>query len=488
MKALLIFPPSVHRNFAPPLNLAHIAAVLEQKGVDVHIIDAASVNGACTNSEIVERAGEIDPDFIGITMNVIFIQPAYELVGMLKSLKAPIVSGGPHPSLLAEESLENGVDIAVIGEGERTMSELVDHFAGEKPLEGIPGIAYQGSGGIVTTEPRELIHDLDALPFAARHLFNRDDYVEDSAEYQPYGAIFSGRGCPANCAYCYKGVFGKGVRMRTAENVFQEMEEINERFGVTIFEFLDDAFSVDLDRVDRLCDLILSNNRPYTWQCTTRLDLTSKELLHKMKKAGCFRIFFGFESGDRETLEKVNKKLDVEQAVKVLQWTHEAGIRSIVGFMYGFPWETPVHVRNTIRIIKKIAPYVNEFNPLGILVPVPGTAIYQKYAREYGFENWWRFEKFGHRYRSNSYFPYFRRKYYNDFALLEDGFFPFSKRVLKEIKKGTRVIGNHNLFRNNPSWKAVIFLFFVYLSKILYGINPALERGVFSMMDKMYRS
>lgn len=485
-RALLIFPPSAYRNHTPPLNLAYIAAALEADGCVVKILDLSAVNTPYTPEQALDEAALFNPDWIGLTLNIIFIKPAYLFIQKLKNLKVPIVAGGPHPSLMYEEAIENGVDIVVRGEGERTIVELNRALAENTPLESVPGLVFSDRNGIVRfTEPRTAIHDLDQLPLPAKHLFPKEWYVEDSKFYQVYGAIFSGRGCPAACTYCYKGVFGPGCRFRTAENVFNEMKHLYHTYGVTAFEFMDDAFSADLNRVDKLCDLILAEpGFDITWQCTTRLDLTNPSLLEKMKRSGCFRIFYGLESGDKDTLFRVNKHLDLDQAINVLRWTHELGIRSIVGFMWGFPWDSPSSVRASIRFLKKIAPFVDEFNPLGLLIPVPGTRLFDEIKDKYSLDNWWLQDRFGKLYRDNIYFPYYQRRFYNDFGLLKDGFFPYPPEVKLLIRSGTRLIGRHNLFRNTPALVAAITYIAVRLSELLFAIDPRFEYAVFEFLNR----
>ncbi len=478
---LLIFPPSLYRNFTPPLNGAYLGGALEQAGYEVKILDLSALNPPCSMEEAEKIAKEFKPLWIGLTLNVIFITPAYEFIKQLKKLNIPIVAGGPHPSLLAEEAVQNGCDIVVRGEGERTVVQISKALAEGGDLETIPGISYKNRDGSIRHNPdAKLIQDLDDLPLPAKHLFPKKWYADETPYYQVYGPIFSGRGCPANCAYCYKGVFGHGCRLRSAENVFSEMKHLNERYGVTAFEFMDDAFSADLERVDRLCDMILDDpDFSPNWQCTTRMDLTTRELLLKMKRAGCFRIFYGVESGDPETLDRVNKHLDLDRAERVLKWTREAGIKSIVGFMWGFPWDSPAGVRQSISYLRRIAPFTDEFNPLGILIPVPGTRIYNEYKTSCRLKNWWLENRFGHLYRSNIYFPYFQRRFYNDFSLLDDGFFPFTPEVKKMIRKGINFIGKHNLFRNEPRGRALVFYAGVLLSRGLFKLSPRLEMTVF---------
>ncbi|MBN1295291.1 cobalamin-dependent protein [bacterium] len=483
-RILLVFPPSAYRNHTPPLNLAYLAAVLEKDGHEVQILDLSAFHPPCTPDEAIAIARDFNPLWIGITLNVIFIKPAYEWIQKIRTLKIPIVAGGPHPSLLFDEAIENGCDIVVRGEGEQTVCELTRALHQGTPLDTIPGLVFRDDHRTIrNTGFRKPIADLDELPFPAKHLFPRHWYTDDSPTYQVYGAIFSGRGCPAACTYCYKGVFGPGCRFRSAENVFEEMLFLNRTYNVTAFEFMDDAFSADLDRVDQLCDLI--NRTPgldICWQCTTRLDLTRPDLLQKMKKSGCFRIFYGLESGDQDTLFRVNKHLDLNHAIQVLEWTHTLGIRTIVGFMWGFPWDSPASVKASIRLLRTIAPFVDEFNPLGILIPVPGTRLFEDCRNRYHLDHWWIEDRFGRLYRDNVVFPYFQRRFYNDFALLNDGFFPYSPQVRRLIRKGTSFIGRHNVLRNTPLYRAIPVLGAVMLSRLLFLIHPRLEQFVFGCL------
>jgi anaerobic magnesium-protoporphyrin IX monomethyl ester cyclase len=486
-RVLLIFPPSAYRNHTPPLNLAYIAAVLEKNGCTVKVLDLSALHSPHTPEKAIDEALHFKPDWVGLTLNVIFIKPAYDFIQLLRSLGIPIVAGGPHPSLLSEEAIFNGIDIVVRGEGEVTVVELNRALAENVPLDGIPGLVFKDENGhIRDTGSREPIHNLDHLPFPAKHLFPKEWYVKDSEFYQVYGAIFSGRGCPAACTYCYKGVFGPGCRFRSAENVFQEMKFLHAAYGVTAFEFMDDAFSADLNRVDQLCDLIRTEpGFDIVWQCTTRLDLTHPALLKKMKQSGCFRIFYGLESGDMDTLFRVNKQLDLDQAVDVLRWTHDLGIRSIVGFMWGFPWDSPSSVRTSIRFLKRIAPFVDEFNPLGLLIPVPGTKLFEDIKNRYSLENWWMQDRFGKLYRDNVYFPYFQRRFYNDFGLLKDGFFSYPPEVKKLIRTGTRLIGRHNLFRNKPFCSAIMIYAAVLISEFLFILHPEIEYRLFEYLNRI---
>lgn len=491
LRAVLVFPPSLYKNYTPPVNIGYIGAMMLLKGMDVKVIDASAINNDIPVDEIVRQCVELDPDIVGITMNVLFIKPAYELGRKLKEKGIKVLGGGPHPSIVPEEPIiHGGADIVVYGEGENTVAEIADYLRGERKLEEITGIAYRDKNGYPVTNPaRAQVQDLDEFPFPAREIFVREHYTGGTEYYQAHGGMFTSRGCPATCTYCNLSVYGRRVRVRSAQDIFNEMKFLKQNYGVTAFEYLDDTFSAKFARIEELCHLIINDDemRGIKWQANTRLDFANQDLLELMARSGCFRLFWGLESGDEATLKKVAKKQEVDKAVQTLTWAHEVGIKSICGMMFAFPWDTPQNTMNTVELIRRLEDVVEEFNPLGLLVPVPGTPIYDEYCAKGELKEWWLSDNFGHLYRSNTYFPFFRRRFYNDFALLEDGFFEFDAATKKTIYYATNVIGWHNITRNNPPYKAAALLAAVYVSKVLYAIHPTLEGIVFDKISKLKR-
>ena len=363
----------------PPLGLAYLGAVLERAGHEVLIIDAAAPYADYTISDLVDEAREFAPGIVGVRFTVYSLEYAYPLLKALSQagLDALIVAGGPHSTLLPDEVLQHGAQVAVRHDGEETILELVEHVQGERGLEDIEGISYWDTDGkIIYNPPRPRIRDLDALPFPAKHLFRQQDYIRNSGDHERFGNILSSRGCPYQCTYCSKIVRGKTTRFRSAQNVLDEILFLMDKYGITRFRFIDDIFTVRKKRVMRLCDLILERDLNISWTVITRLDCVDRELLRKMKEAGCRSIAYGVESGNPETLERIRKGFTRDQARQAIKMTHEVGVNCSVNFMWGFPWETVDDVQRSADFVKELLPFVTVVAPAGILIPFPGTEIY----------------------------------------------------------------------------------------------------------------
>lgn len=488
-RVLLLQSVSPIVNAAPPLGLGYIAAVLEHRGCEVKIIDAAAPYASYSLKRIVDAAEQFGPDLIGLTVTITFSRHSYNLIRELKKrLEVPIVVGGPHVTLLPEEALDAGADIAVIGEGEKVLPEIMDVLTNGRDLRSVRGIAYiDAQGERWFNEPRPPLENLDELPFPAKHLFVREHYVRTKGELARYGNIITSRGCPFECTYCSSKAFGHKVRFRSPENVVAEIEDTIARYGTRKFVFLDDCAALRKERVERICELILGKKLSIRWICITRVDTVTPELLRKMREAGCLSLNYGIESGNPKTLKKVKKRITLEQARQALRWSREAGIETMANFMHGFPWEGPGDIRRTREFIREISRYTDGFMPSGILIPFPRTELYEEYAKQHGFEGWWRTGKaevMGSADRVAQ--PLFELIFFSYYALSFD-FFHYSRAVRKEIMKTARVIGRHNLTRYS---KRVIRLWPFYLlvreglcalawlSRKLHRISPALERIV----------
>ena len=229
-KILLINPPSGIENPLLPLGLAYIAAVLEKNKIPVDVLDTDALK--MLDEEIEKKLSEIKPDIIGITIMTATFYAGQKLIKLIRNIlpKTVIIAGGSHPSALPEETLKEipELDIAIRGEGEMTMLELVQTLENNKNLKEVRGIYYRENNKIVSTPIRELVQNLDSLPFPARDKFPLDKYKTHPpyGRKNPYMHLITSRGCPFNCAFCSKSVFGRRLRMRTAVNVVDEVEEL----------------------------------------------------------------------------------------------------------------------------------------------------------------------------------------------------------------------------------------------------------------------
>ena len=395
-KFFFIHSNSPAKSNSPVLGVGYLAAVLRKNGYDVKLFDGSAFHASYTDDQILDMIEKFKPSFVGFIMMSYRVILSYDMIKKVKqrfpSIK--ILAGGPHPTIVPKEVLDNGVDIVALGEAENTVLELAKFYEGKKKLKDVDGIAFKNEGKVVFTNPAKLVTNLDKIPFPARDLFNIDDYARTKEEVDCFaGQILTSRGCPYSCTFCCNIIGGRHYRFRSPKNVIAEMVSLKRKYGVSHFNFIDDSFSINLARIKEFCKLLKKEPEleGVTWACHSRLDFVTRELLEEIKAAGCTRITYGIESGDNETLKLVKKGplFTVEKAREVVKMTYDLGLPCTVTFMYGFPWETPTHIDRTIKVMKELSPYVYLIMRGGILVPYPGTEIYETYKDNYGFENWW---------------------------------------------------------------------------------------------------
>jgi radical SAM superfamily enzyme YgiQ (UPF0313 family) len=297
--------------------------------------------------------------------------------------------------------------------------------------------------------------------------------------------VLSSRGCPARCAYCAGGLFGRRFRFRSAEGVVAELLERHRTLGVRHFLFVDDAMAVDRKRLRRLCQLLVEAGRPVTWQMMTRIDSVDDELLALLAGAGCTRIDYGVESGSPETLRRIHKPHTVEMVRRVVPATARAGIQPYVFFILGFPWEDVAALRQTRALMAELAPWVENFHPAiaSILIPFPGTEIYQRYKDEFGFEGWWLGGPRSYDAPREETHPYHECVLYRNGAVLDADFFRYPPEVRRQISGIFRFMYLHNL-RATPRLsrlrRRLLFDLSAWLARF-----PGLERRLFGGLRRL---
>jgi anaerobic magnesium-protoporphyrin IX monomethyl ester cyclase len=363
------------------------------------------------------------------------------------------VAGGPHATACPEETLQHGFDVAVLGEGEETLNRLASVLRGKTTLDRVPGIRYRaGDGTIRTGLEWEPVHNLDALPYPqhSQHLFDRHWYtdIDEAAERIP-GGIIASRGCPAGCIFCAHYVTGNRVRSRSAGSIIAEMNAYNQRFGTTFFQFWDDAFTADPERIRALGDAIAQEiDFPLSFTASTRMNMVELEMLRTLKGAGLEAIIFGVESGDPSILRAIKKGIITDDVLRALEWAKEAGLRTVCDFMLGFPQDTAASLERTLHFMERIAPLVDTFSTMGVVIPLPGTPLYDDFHRRYGFTDWWLRESSACAIPAPpiSDLDNFKTHYFSDPALDQD-FFHYSNDVREIILACLRFKGAHNLAR-----------------------------------------
>lgn len=498
-KLLLIQPASVSACEGIPLGLAYLAAAIKQTGNEVKIIHCAGVYSNYSNENILEIAKKYNPDAIGISVNSIDAQRVYQLVLLIKALGKPLISGGPHASTIPVELLEKGFDIVFIGESEETIKDYLYFLGGRKNLKDIKGIAYLESGKVHYTEKRELISDLDTIPFPDKSCFDKADIYRCNSEAEnAFSTVITSRGCMSKCTFCSRSVFGNLYRLRTAKNIIAEIISLKKEYGIKTIYFIDDTINVNHKRLIEMCNLLKQEG--IVWKCNARLDFMTKEILKCMKDSGCVYIDYGIESGDINILGLIKKGFTPEKAKEVIKWTHNAGIQLTLNFMFGFPFETKESIEKSLQFIEHMEPYYDDLMKGGIIIPYPDTELYNKYCDEYNFRNWW-FEPEDYiedvyNKRKN---PLFKRIGFNDNALNgKRSFFNYNKlqkqhlkKAIKRInrvlirKKAAKLNATSYTFLNLPIEYGLICLF--NLSKLIYAFSPNIESKIMGSSYNRFR-
>ncbi len=367
-----------------PLGLAYVAAAVRERGHTVAILDAYSLG--IPRRELRRHLEEFRPRVVGVSALTPQWPDAEALLGLVKELDHGVVTvaGGPHVSALPRETVAKPcVDVVVVGEGEAVMADLCDAVAGGSSLEEIPG-TFVGRGGEVTAAPpREKNQQLDSVPFPAH------DLLPHPSSYNPFpswgtggtfSSIVSGRGCPYDCCFCeVTSQQGKRYRLRSADNVFAEMEWLYREYGVSVFSFRDPSMICSRRRLLELCEAIVESGMKIAWTCNARANEIGAEKLEAMKAAGCRLIQYGIEVGNAEMLLKI-KRLTREEVAEAVTATRRAGISAHGYFIFGFLEDTRETIRETMEFSRQL-----DLNSAGFatMVPFPGTAEYER-CRSHG--------------------------------------------------------------------------------------------------------
>ncbi|PUA34297.1 MAG: B12-binding domain-containing radical SAM protein [Candidatus Terraquivivens tikiterensis] len=383
MRVCLISPPydsavkSVVGVSSPPLGLAYIASMLRQNH-DVKIIDSNILN--YTLEDVERELRGFNPDVVGITSVTPSIYEAYKVAEIAKKVNegCTVVLGGPHATFTSIQTLKEckHIDVIVKGEGEETVRELVEKIERGAPLKEVKGITFRKQNEIIDTEPRPFVRNIDAIPFPSWDLLPMHLYKFNGIKY---ATMLTSRGCPFRCSFCSSSrLFGGYWRGRSPENVLEEIKILYDRYGIRNIEFLDDTFTFDQERAERICNEIIKEGLDISWGASSRVDTLSKELVERMKKAGCWIVFLGIESGSQKILDAIGKRItlgQIKMAVKILK---DAGIQVLGSFIIGFLEDTKETIKETIRFAKSLDLDYAEFS---ILTPYPGTPVYE-YAKK----------------------------------------------------------------------------------------------------------
>lgn len=418
MRVCLINPPRIQPkawgkpNVFPPIVLASVAAILEKKH-SVSIIDAPTEGWrnltemdetkyrvGLSAQSIAERARQWNSEVAIVEIPFSgWSKTAFEVIHEVKTANKDclVVLIGQHPSARPEACLsEPGVDFVVIGEPEKTVSELIDALSlGKKDFKSIDGLGFSENGKPVLTAKRAIITDMDSLPFPARHLLPMKLYNEAVKENplrgeisKPWTIVTTSRGCPYNCVFCTTCiVWGRTWRARSPKNVVDELEYLVKTYGIRQVDFYDENMTLDKKRMADICDLIVERDLHIEWFTPNgiRADTLDESLLRKMKRSGCKKIRVAPESGVQRVVDKViGKNLDLKTVEQAVILCKKVGIKVGCFFVLGLIGESKEDIEETIKFAYKLRRLGADSLIFSIAMPIYGTALYEQ-AKQGGY-------------------------------------------------------------------------------------------------------
>ena len=378
-------------NIMPPLGLAMLAAYLERRGLTADIVDCYADPAA--DRGIREYLADKRPALLGFSCTTSSFLDGVRIATAAKQLLPGVttVFGGAHVSALREQVLRDypAVDLAVVGEGEQTLSELL--AGGLEDPAAVPGVVHRdGAGEPRFSGRRTTALELDSLPLPAY-----DKLAGYPGAYSlpifnyprtPNTSCISSRGCPYACSYCDRSVFGRSFRYNSAEYLYDHLRHLRERYGIRHINFYDDQFTFNRARVEKFCTLLLERPLGMTFNCAVRAEHVDPALLALMKRAGCWMVSLGIETGDEELLAQHRQRANLDLLAQTIRSIAAAGIRTKGLLMMGLPGETEASIRRSMDYVFSLP--LDDFN-LSKFTPFPGAPLYEK-IRELGeFDEDW---------------------------------------------------------------------------------------------------
>jgi anaerobic magnesium-protoporphyrin IX monomethyl ester cyclase len=374
----------------PPMDLAYMAAVLRRIDAEVKIKDYPMERQGW--KEVKRDLSEFMPDVLVVGVTTPTIYEDLLICKLAKKINPFVktIAKGAHFFIFDRQILEgfDELDVTIRGEPELTITELIQG----KDYSTVSGITFKRDTEIIRNPDRSLLKNLDELPFPARDLLNNCLYLTPDTR-EPIAFITTSRGCPGQCIFCAAELVGGNIiRLRSVASVIEEIEECIGRYSIRNFFFSADTFTWHKQWVLEFCAEIVKKNIKIRWGANSRVDTLDKETIIWMKKAGCFVIGFGAESGSQIMLDKMKKGITVNQIESVVSLCKKHGIESFLVFVIGLPWETAETITDTINFVKHTQASFIEVN---IAYPLPGTEFYAL-AKESGLFS--EEDLFGHNY------------------------------------------------------------------------------------------
>lgn len=387
--------PSLKRvmaNFGvlPSLSLLYVASTLEKLGVEIFYLDIMAMK--LSKEDALNRLQRFSPDVIGFTVYTSHFHQAFEWIRYFKNgTKAKVMVGGVHTSLFPLETLKYipEVDFVILGEAEVVLPNFIESLKNGNELSRVAGICYRNEKKeICFTGFPKWLGNLDDCPFPARHLVPNERYFNFISERKNYTVCNTSRGCPFRCIFCEAA--NKKWRARSAKNVVDEFQQCLEKFHIKEIDIFDSSFTISKRRVIDICREIKDRNlhKDIIWDIRSRVDTIDEEMLVELNEAGCYRIFYGIESGNGAILKTLRKAADIEKIERTLRLTKKIGISTFGYFLVGSPGETAQTVRDSINFAKRLP---LDFCIFNMLMAFPRTELYEKFYLPYRDDFWKRY-------------------------------------------------------------------------------------------------
>lgn len=339
----------------PPLGLLYISGFLNQQGIQNSVFDSTFSDKESLFKQI--EAGK--PDVLAIYANLMTKVNVLEITKTCKRLspKTTIVLGGPDVTYNIENYLKHGADFIVIGEGENTMFELVEFLSesSENLPHDVSGLAFIDRNGVlVKTSPRVKMKEIDALPIPNRDAIDIHKYIDTWKTHHGESAlsVSTQRGCPYTCKWCSTAVYGQSYRRRSPEKVVAELKEIQEKYAPDTIWFVDDVFTVSHKWLGEFVDALEEAKVKVKFECISRADRMNKEVIALLKRAGCFRVWIGAESGSQKIIDAMDRRVSVDQVREMIIEARKQGVETGTFIMLGYPGKPRRTLRKLSIILK----------------------------------------------------------------------------------------------------------------------------------------
>ena len=364
----------------PPLGLLYISAYLDEQGIENEIFDTTF----SSKKELANKLLMTKPSYLAIYVNLMTKLNVLWIINFVRAKKelmnCKVILGGPEVRHNTNNFLVAGADYVVIGEGEETLTELLNilESGNSAKLKDVRGIGFiNDAGKIVITEDRILIKSIDNFPFPNRNKVDIRKYQKVWKDYHGKDAISIStmRGCPYTCKWCSRAVYGLTYRRRSPKVVVNEIELIIKQYNPDTLWFVDDVFTISHDWMEKFCNELKQRGVQIKYECITRSDRMNEDIILMLKDSGCYRVWIGAESGSQRVIDLMDRRVNVDQVREMIHLSKKYGLETGTFIMLGYPGETEQDIEETIDHLKKSNP---DYFTITLAYPIKGTEFYQE--------------------------------------------------------------------------------------------------------------